>query len=289
MTQRLIVEVRGGKSAGTKAVLDPGSSLRFGRTDLSDIVVPHDELLSGVHFELSWDGRRCRVYDRKSLKGTFLDGSPILSANVSHGGWIRAGRTDFIVYVEGHSAPSEAGEGDEDDGDEDALDAFRDAPSAAQQALVALRAEAEPLYAIVDAARDGRILPILRESVERHQSLYEGVEGEALDRVAPYLVGPMRADSNLLDRLVLGGWQKRWGIYATSAAPFREVRRHFRRFLMVDLEDGEQILYFRFYDPWVMEQFLPVANEAQKREIGAMVSALWFERESGELGSHAFL
>lgn len=61
----------------------------------------------------------------------------------------------------------------------------------ADDALEALRAEAakDSLYAIVDTARDDRILELLREHVEPHKSLYEGAEGESLDEVAPYSWG----------------------------------------------------------------------------------------------------
>lgn len=305
MSPRLIVEVRGGRANGTKVVIDPGGKLRFGRTDLADVVVPGDELLGGVHFELGWDGRRASLKDRRSLEGTTLNGAKVARTEVPHGGWIRAGRTDFLVYVEGHglAAPArDEGHGSEygliestDDSPEsepeagDELDPS-DTPerrAAADLALQRLRAEAarQPLFAVLDAARDERILPILRESIERHQSLYEGVDGEALEDVAPYLAGPMRADSMLLDRLVLGGWGRRWGIYVTSPSPFREVRRHLRRFLMVDLVETEEKVYFRFYDPWVMEQFLPLSNEAQKRELGLGLTTLFHERGAGDVGA----
>lgn len=307
---RLIVEVRGGRANGTKAVIEPGRTLRFGRTELADVAVPGDEMLSGVHFELSWDGERCRLRDRKSHGGTTLGGAPVLTAEVPHGGWIRAGRTDFLVHVEGHSAgqgitpdpdPDIDGDPDRDvDGDDvhaaetakkllesngsgalngthDARDGGSDARvAAAEKALWALReiAAREPLYAITDGARDERIVRILRESVERHESLYDGVDGEALEDVAPYLAGPMRADSMLLDRLVLEGWGNRWGILVTSPAPFKEVRRHFRRFLMVEMEETEQKLYFRFYDPVVLERFTNHWTPAQKRDLMDSTSRL---------------
>jgi hypothetical protein len=51
------------------------------------------------------------------------------------------------------------------------------------------------------------------------------------------------------------GWGKRWGIYLTSREKFVEVRRHFRRFLMVEFEETREQVYFRFYDPWVMGAF----------------------------------
>lgn len=298
MTRRLIVEVRGGRANGTKAVIAPGATMRFGRTEIADVVVPYDELLSGVHFELSWDGQRCSLRDRKSHLGTTLDGAPVAKAEVPHGGWIRAGRTDFLVYVEGHGArepraedleyeESDPAHGD-GDGDGETDDLALEAPGeadrrrAAERALSELRAEAsrEPLYAILDAARDPRILDILRESVEKHQSLYEGTDGEALDDVAPYLAGPMQADSMLLDRLVLSGWGRRYGIYVTSPAPFREIRRHFRRFLMVDLTDSEEKVYFRFYDPGVMARFLACWTPAQRAALLEGVTRIFAEDDS---------
>ena len=260
---RLIVEVRGGRAAGTQAVIEPGATLRFGRTDLADVPITHDDQLSSVHFELTWDGRSCQLQDRGSVKGTAVGGLPVLRAEVPHGGWIRAGRTDFIVHVEGRIPPLEG----EDDPPDDA----------ARSALAALRAAArrEPLHAVIDAARSDNLLPLLRASVERHRSLYDGVEGEALAHVAPYLVGPMREDSPLLDMLVLRGWHRRWGVYLTSRAPFDEVRRVLRRVLMVELEATGEKVYFRFYDPWVLSRLWPVAT-AQQRDALTGSGALTF-------------
>ena len=72
----------------------------------------------------------------------------------------------------------------------------------ATRAKVALDALIEldrPLYAVLDAARDDRVLTVVRESVEEYRSLYEGIEGEALAHVAPYLVSPPKG-SRLLRR-----------------------------------------------------------------------------------------
>ena len=272
MTPRCIVEVRWGKVAGTKAVIDPGKSLRVGRASWSDLVVPHDAQLSGEHFELRWDGERCTLRDLGSQKGTQLDGAPVTSeVEVEHGGWILAGLTDFMVYVEGHTPPEEDDEEDDEVLDEEERQHSTERRAAAESALAVLRDEAAkaPLYAVLDAARDDRILELLRESVERHQSLYEGQPGEPLEEVAPYLVGPMNPSSRLLERLTLEGFGNRWGIWCTSLEPFVEVRRHWRRFLMVELEDGGQRVYFRFYDPWVFSTFWPACTERQQAELTA--------------------
>ena len=281
---RCIVEVRWGKHAGTKVAIEPGRTLRVGRTDRADLVLSHDGKLSSVHFELSWDGERCTLRDADSLSGTSLGGAPVTQAQVPHGGWIQAGDTDFMVYFEGHTPPRDTGEDEDNASEYTQIDAPRLA--AAQAALQTLRAHAAtgPLYAVLDAARDERILELLREHVEPHRSLYEGAEGEALDEVAPYLAGPMAPDSTLLEKLVLEGWGKRWGIYCTSAEPFREVRRHLRRFLMVTLEETGERVYFRFVDPDVLVPFMEVATSEQKASLTTLLSGLAAEHHGRSLG-----
>lgn len=118
-----------------------------------------------------------------------------------------------------------------------------------------LRNQPEPLFALLDAARDGRVLDLLRNSGEKHESLYEGKQGEDLASFAPYLA-QLPKESRLLATLVQEGWGKSWGVYLTSAAELEEIRRHLRHFLQVKLPSGEQV-YFRFYDPRVLRVFLP--------------------------------
>jgi hypothetical protein len=275
---RCIVEVRWGKLAGTKAIVAQGGVLRVGRTERADLVIGHDGKMSQVHFELRWEAGRCMLRDLASLEGTKVGGVPVTEAEVPHGGWIQAGETDLAVYFEDRTVPFE----EEDEAPEAGEQTRRDA---AEEALGMLRGEArrQPLYAVLDSARDDRILELLREHVEPHRSLYEGAEGEALDEVAPYLVGPMREDSVLLARLVGEGWGKRWGIYCTSREPFREVRRHWRRFLMVELEESGESVYFRFYDPAVLVTFMATATEDQRSSIEAIFSGLLAEDETSDL------
>lgn len=291
MEARAIVEVRYGLMQGKKAVIARGARLRVGRTEFSDLVVSHDGQMSGEHFELSWDGERCFVKDLESLKGTRLGGELVTEAEVGHGGWIRAGATDFLVHIEGKIPP----QNEEEDGEEEPefddetreLWAVERATrhDAKGNALAALKAVAakQKLYAVLDAARRERILQLLRQNVEEHRSLYEGVEGETMADVAPYLVGPMKESSLLLEALVLEGWGKRWGIYCTSEIEFKEVRRHFRRFLMVEDEETEERLYLRFYDPAVMRVFLPSCTERQRDEFMDELDALWVEGEGMNL------
>jgi hypothetical protein len=125
---------------------------------------------------------------------------------------------------------------------------------------------AEPLFALLDAARDPRVLQVLRLSGEHHQSLYEGTKGEELADFAPYLV-EVSPDSPLLETMVREGWGQSWGVYLTCPQPFAEVRKHFRRFLLVKSEEDGRTLYFRFYDPRVLRIFLPTCTPAEAVEF----------------------
>ena len=270
--QRAIVAVKWGPLQGQKTILEPGTAKRFGRAEWADFAVPHDRQMSGVHFEVAWDGKTLRVCDLESVTGTLIDGEPGRTEGpIESGSWIKAGETVFTVHVEGATPPRE-------------IDDVLPVPSAAAvAALATLRAEAAraPLFAVLDAARDDRILELLCESVEEHRSLYDGIEGETLADVAPYLVR-LPAGSRLLDALVLEGFGKRWGIYLTSEEPFKEVRRHLRRFLMVR-DESDAPLYFRFYDPRTLRAFLPTSSPSQAEDLFDRTIAFFADGNDGIL------
>jgi hypothetical protein len=265
---RAIVEVRWGPLRGKKAILAPGASLRVGRTERADFVVEHDRQMSAAHFELGWDGTACRLASVTRDAETALNGEPVQAAAVENGDWIKAGETIFSVYFEERTPPRR--------GSGAGMTPVR------ESALAALAAAPAPLFAVLDAARDDRILEIVRESVEEHRSLYDGIQGEALGEVAPYLVALPRG-ARLLARLVAEGWGRRWGIYLTVERPFDEVRRHLRRFLMVVDEANEQRLYFRYYDPGTLRVFLPSAAARQAAELFGPVQAFFAEGKLGEV------
>ena len=273
---RLIVEVRYGKLAGTKAVVEPGRSLRVGRTELADLVIGHDTSMSGAHFELAWDGTRCSLRDLGSISGTRLSGEAVPEGVVAHGGWIQAGDTDFMVFVEGKTPPKRM----KLDENERAREEARQ--DAAERALLRLRAESAkaPLYAVVDGARDRRVLELAQQHVEPHVSLYDGLQGETFEGMAPFCIGPMRADSELLDRLVREGFGNRWGIYCSSFRKLADVRRHFRRFLMVEIEPTNDQVYFRFYDPGVFRVFWPTCSAGQRSSLSDGLEEIYVEEKN---------
>ncbi|MDI3286686.1 DUF4123 domain-containing protein [Polyangium sp. 15x6] len=290
--QRAILELRWGPEGGTKKVLAPGERLRVGRKPKAQWVVP-DKHMSGVHFEVAYDGTRFEVRDLASASGTLVGGQKITAAEeLVNGGWIRAGETDFMVYFEAATPPEEDElermlESEPDDLDPMAaqwLEEHRERILRDKRKLEARRVEAldrlrkveGPLYVVLDAARTDRILTVVRESVDRYKSLYEGIDGEALEDVAPYLV-ELDPSSSLLPRIIEEGWGNRWGIFIDYPRSFKELRRHLRRFLMVADADTRKKFYFRFYDPVVLREFLPTCTTKQRAELLGEIRAFLVE------------
>ncbi|WP_236784113.1 DUF4123 domain-containing protein [Azospirillum humicireducens] len=129
------------------------------------------------------------------------------------------------------------------------------------------REEARALYMIVDAARDPGLYPglLAREEEADMRSLYQGDTASELAEVAPYLVRLTRG-SAVADWLVGEGWGRGWGILVQADGDIDAVRRHFRKFTIVNGEGGAAYL-FRFYDPAVLGSFLPISDEAQRAAL----------------------
>ncbi|MDI1446209.1 DUF4123 domain-containing protein [Polyangium sp. 6x1] len=295
--QRAIVELRWGSLGGTKKVLSPGDTLRVGRKAKAQWIIP-DKQMSGVHFEVAYDGSRAWVRDLASATGTLVGGQKISAEEeLGNGSWIRAGESDFMVYLEGATPPEEdelerlLAEDPEDLPPPEARwmahnreRAIRDkqTKAARKQAALERLQKVEGLYVVLDAARADRILTLVRESVDPYRSLYEGIDGQALEHVAPHLV-ELQPSSSLLARLVEEGWGNRWGIFIEFAHGWKELRRHLRRFLMVADADTRKKYYFRFYDPVVLREFLPTTTPKQRAELFGEIGAFLLEDEFGQV------
>jgi len=270
---RLIVEVCHGRHRGLKAHLAPGLSLTVGRTDRSDVPVRRDRTMAGVHFRLTWDGAHGWVEHLGGSASTSLDGQPIERATLRHGGWIRAGQTDFQVFVEGRPAPATSAVQPRDP-----VPLPQWWPQRADRAAAAgaQLATAQPLYGVLDPSRHPQIIPLVRASIAPYRSLFEGGTAESLHHVAPHLVA-FGGVPRLLSEIVHRGWGRRWAIFMTSDASFEQMRRHLRRFLMVRLEGRRRPVFFRYYDPWVLGDVWRSLPPRQRSSLMGPIEQLLFE------------
>ena len=118
--------------------------------------------------------------------------------------------------------------------------------------------QASQLFAVLDAARDDSIYPRLAMASAECTSLFKGAKAGEMALVAPYLVR-LRQNDPLTLWVLRNGWENHWGIFIQSPADFAALKRHLRSLLQVFDEQGNS-LFFRYYDPRVLQVYLPTCN-----------------------------
>jgi pSer/pThr/pTyr-binding forkhead associated (FHA) protein len=262
---RVILEVQGGPQSGRQIILHSGQVAQIGRSPSADLAFPEDSFMSGMHCVVQCGVKVLWVCDHNSTNGVLVNGTKVPSGSLKSGDGFVVGRTHFTVRT------------CEDD-DDDSVSASK---VAGRSLINVLRGELQPLYAILDAARDKSILPLLRESSPEYQSLFEGPRGAKLAPVAPYLVR-IPTDSPLINTFASEGFSKSWGVFLTCERPLTELRNHLRRFVTVTLPPGERN-FFRFYDPRVLRKFMPVTDAKDAKDFfGPIKNFLVEDEKPGE-------
>jgi hypothetical protein len=96
----VILEIRNGPTAGQTIGLKTGESITIGRAPgRAQFAIPQDTFMSGLHFAVECSPQGCRVQDRKSSNGTFLNGARIQDAMLANGDEIKSGQTVFAVKI----------------------------------------------------------------------------------------------------------------------------------------------------------------------------------------------
>lgn len=290
------LEAVSGPIAGRKIEVKAGSVLRVGRTAKSDFAISEDPYLSGAHFCVECDGREARIRDLGSSNGTFVNGERVSDTQVREGDSVAAGASTFAVRIEMAAAagmdtgrmptaktaittPYLAGT--------TRMDVSTVTPAApgawpgfsnAQSVLLnSLYQEGEPVYALLDAARDSRIPAFLDASGELFTMLDD--TGESRSSAFLVLVPP---HARLLDVLIKDGWGRGWGFYLTTRVELEEVRRHLNAYLNLKTAFGRP-LTFHFYDPRVFRAFLPALSPQECTEFFGPFSRLVVEGEKPEV------
>jgi hypothetical protein len=137
-------------------------------------------------------------------------------------------------------------------------------------------------FLLLDAARLEDEMENAKQQNPHFDSLYRGRSEENLASVAPYLFEVTKGE-NFEKWYFEKGWGDSWGILAYSPESMKHLHKHFRKFLMVKTEEGEE-LYFRFYDPRVLRIFLPTCNQDQLKEFFGPVSYYICEDEDPAYG-----
>jgi len=126
--------------------------------------------------------------------------------------------------------------------------------------------ELSPNYVLLDAALWGTDIDILFLSENAiYRSLFRGSTGKELWSVAPYLVD-ISSNEELVQKIKEEDPIERRVTWLSSSLDIDGLRKHLRRFLRMKRDDGSYI-YFRFYDPFVVNAVFPYLNQNQYSEF----------------------
>ncbi len=121
-----------------------------------------------------------------------------------------------------------------------------------------LRNESETiLYSVVDTCGASHVKSFIETLESDSTSLFYGKAKREFQDIAPYLI---RLDKQSLQWIQENVWDEPWGFVFGSQLEFESLRRHFRRFLLVEGPNGKE-LFFRFYDPRILRSFLKAASK----------------------------
>lgn len=266
----VVLEILDGPLAGRTVELQPGQSVSVGRTAKSQLMLPHDNFLSGIHFLVEYADTGCVLRDCNSSNGTWVNGERVTEQPLTEGDQISAGQTRFRVYPS-PEAETESTRSSTVLFSVPNFNPYVTGPvpivsetqlSPEQQRVVDfLRMSIAPVYALLDAQSEPSVPQFLNGSGEIFQFLPDGMPATSLSAPAVYLLA-LPSTSPILPRLVREGWGRKWMVFLTCAHPFPDVQNHFRQLMFLYTTDGRPFT-FRYFDPHLLQHFLPACSSQE--------------------------
>jgi hypothetical protein len=143
-----------------------------------------------------------------------------------------------------------------------------------------LFSEEDNVYAIIDGASCPDLRFKIYDWEPKSTCLWTGDLAPDLQEVAPYLV-LLDKDSTFTNWLIEQGWGNHWSIFASSKLDFKGFRKQIRKLLLVKSPEGQNLV-FRFYDPRVIEVFLPTLVSEQAAEFFDGLINVFFQKTSSD-------
>ncbi|WP_029904910.1 DUF4123 domain-containing protein [Prevotella sp. 10(H)] len=134
-----------------------------------------------------------------------------------------------------------------------------------EQEVIESRISVSPNYVLIDGALWEDDLYIAKQKNILYRSLYRGTMSEQLDSIAPYLFS-LEQNGEFEKWIKEQDPIKRRVTWIHSSSNIDALRKHLRRFLRMKTELGSYI-YFRFYDPYVIDYTLPCFTREQLMEF----------------------
>lgn len=131
------------------------------------------------------------------------------------------------------------------------------------------------IYAILDGASVAGLRMKLYEMKPPHYCLFAGDLEPDMAEVAPYLVR-LYPNTPFTDWVFQECCGNNWGIFVHSRRTLNDLRGHFRALVNVYDEKGAP-MFFRYYDPRVLREFLPTCQPAELKIFFGDVESFFAE------------
>ncbi len=258
---RVVFEILDGPLAGRTVELSPGESVSVGRTAKAQLMLPHDNFLSGLHFLIEYAQSGLVLRDCNSSNGTWVNGERVTERPLADGDQVSAGQTRFRIYSESAEEADRRSSTvlfavpkfQEQTGIH-SIESLAFAPEH-QRVLEYLKQLPSPLFALLNAGIEQHVPHFLMGSGEPFQFLSEGLAVEQMQPPSVYLA-QFTPSSALLPRLIREGWGKPWVTFVTCSHPVPELAKHLRNLMLMSTADGRPF-YFRYFDPRILQLLLP--------------------------------
>jgi hypothetical protein len=136
------------------------------------------------------------------------------------------------------------------------------------------------MYCLLDGAIDFTYVAMARAMSPACENLFSGQAAIDLEDVAPYVC--LDDENGMVSRIVLKRGDLHLGLLLESESMIADVRRHLRHFLWVKRESDQRVVYFRYYDPRVLREFLPVCTTLELDRFFGPISAFVCPDENPE-------
>lgn len=111
------------------------------------------------------------------------------------------------------------------------------------------------LFAILDATSFANLPTTLQASGLPHASLFGGDDAVLLEGEAPYICALPGTQARAVRDLLQSARHPHAGFIIESGADMDTLRRHYKNWLTVTLEEGQDMALFRFYDARILLAF----------------------------------
>ena len=131
------------------------------------------------------------------------------------------------------------------------------------------------LFCVLDGASVPKLPMQLHKMQAANVCLFKGDLEPDMLYVAPY-VAHLPPNDKFTEWVLNESFGKHWGIFVHSRRSMQEMRRHFRSLVNVYDEEAKSLI-FRFYDPRVLNRFLPTCDADQLKTFFGDVDTFFAE------------